>query len=184
MVILQHIQRALVSLILNSITCVSNPDLVEGLGAEPPDAKVDHRVGQGATHVELERRIVDALRGWVGGLFDKGYVQISWRFKHVHVISNNNIDCTTTNNNNNPLQGPPPMCLPWVGGVVCALGLEPAGHHVVAHRMGERQVVVALGGHAEVLGEGAVQMPVEETTNRVHVVFRELLQPSNVIKAD
>lgn len=54
--------------------------------------------------------------------------------------------------------------------VVVLLRADPAAHQVVAHRVGQRKVVVALGGNVAVLGQREVQMPVEVALELGHIL--------------
>lgn len=49
------------------------------------------------------------------------------------------------------------------------LGADPAAHQVVAHRVGQREVVIAGGGDVAVLDEGEVEMAIEALAHLGHV---------------
>ena len=51
-------------------------DLVEGLVAGALDAEVDHRVGKGPTHVELQGQVVNPLKYKKGFLSGSGFCTI------------------------------------------------------------------------------------------------------------
>ena len=71
-----------------------------------------------------------------------------------------------------PSPPPPPRPGAYLGArlVVVLLRADPAPHQVVAHRVRQREEVVAGGGHIAVLDQREVQMPVEALLQLGHVL--------------
>lgn len=63
--------------------------------------------------------------------------------------------------------------------VVVLLGADPAAHQVVAHRVGQREVIIAGGGDVAVLDEGEVEVAIEALAHLGHVA-----QPRDAPHAD
>ena len=65
----------------------------------------------------------------------------------------------------------------------CQKGKQ-TNHDVVSDGVREGEVVVTLCGHGDVFGQGAVEVPVEEVADGVHVLVCHILESLEKVKLD